>query len=482
MDTFDNSTLSPLINDTTYDPRFSLLSFTSIYGDDTQITFDDLQYFINSVTTSGILFGVRFGSSFITMVIMWLVSKKRDTPIFIINQFALFFIMMHDIFEFAYLFSNLGSAAFSLTGFSAFITRNNIHLYGAINIFQVLIVTTIEISLVYQIKVILGATNFKKKGYYRTIILGASLLGLATVAMYFVTAITGMITMYADINNANASYFNVSAILLTSSINLITIILIIKLVLAIRSRRYLGLKQFSSFHILLIMFSQTLIIPSILLVLSYSLKSNRGTDKLFSIGTLLAVLSLPLSSLWASSTNNQPKPELERTYGYPNSSDESFDYNQKLNDQGKNWFSRIFPFISSNISHKTNNANVNGSSVSFAEYSDGKSNTDDLMSSSSFSDVEKQHYIRAMKDTLSYKNSNSLYDELTTPTTAAESEARKFWTENISFGSEYVTPRYDKSKSSLSNFVSNSIKRTDSDVDEGFLKVKKLEFKKTGDN
>ena len=43
-----------------------------------------------------------------------------------------------------------------------------------------------------------------------------------------------------------------------------TILLIGKLIIAIRTRRYLGLKQFDSFHILLIGFSQTLIIPSII--------------------------------------------------------------------------------------------------------------------------------------------------------------------------------------------------------------------------
>lgn len=83
-----------------------------------------------------------------------------------------------------------------------------------------------------------------------------------------------------------------------------TILLIGKLIIAIRTRRYLGLKQFDSFHILLIGFSQTLIIPSIILVVHYFYLSQNKDSLLQQISLLLIILMLPLSSLWAQTANN----------------------------------------------------------------------------------------------------------------------------------------------------------------------------------
>ena len=82
-----------------------------------------------------------------------------------------------------------------------------------------------------------------------------------------------------------------------------TILLIGKLIIAIRTRRYLGLKQFDSFHILLIGFSQTLIIPSIILVVHYFYLSQNKDSLLQQISLLLIILMLPLSS-YGSTANN----------------------------------------------------------------------------------------------------------------------------------------------------------------------------------
>ncbi|CCH60757.1 hypothetical protein TBLA_0D02540 [Henningerozyma blattae CBS 6284] len=472
--------ISPLYYDKNYDPRYSLLSFTSIYGDGTQITFDDLQYFINNLTTSGILFGVRFGSSFMTLLIMWMVYQKKNTPIFIINQVALLLIILHDILEFAYLFSNLSSAAFSLTGFSQFITRNNIHIYGAINIFQVLLVATIEVSLVYQIKVIFAGTTSKKHGI-QGLLVGTSFLGLATTAMYFVTAITGMVSMYKDVNTANAKYFNVAAILLTSSINLTTIILVIKLVLAIKSRRYLGLKQFSSFHILLIMLSQTLIIPSILLILSYSLTANRGTDKLFSVGTLLAVLSLPLSSLWATSANTQSKPEYDTSsYTLPTSSGESYLtfennglYSPSNNGKGKK--QGTIDNIISKVSFKSHKKVLPNMKQTKSQSESATSNESSFLSETTVHDLEKQSKLNA-----TYSITKEVSDdfEVYTPTTAAENEARTFWTENSSIKSQFQNlKKQDTIQESCEDLDSAIIETLAQNLDDGMIKTKKVEYK-----
>ena len=102
----------------------------------------------------------------------------------------------------------------------------------------------------------------------------------------------------------NSIWMDLPTILFSISINIMTILLIGKLIFAIRTRRYLGLKQFDSFHILLIGFSQTLIIPSIILVVHYFYLSQNKDSLLQQISLLLIILMLPLSSLWAQTANN----------------------------------------------------------------------------------------------------------------------------------------------------------------------------------
>ena len=302
----DHPSLSSLFYDPSYNPGDSILYYTSIYGNGTDISFNEIQSIVNGKINESIMFGVRCGAASLTFVIMWMISRNKKTPIFIINQCSLLLMIIHSGLYFKYLLSNFSSITYTLTGFPQTINRNNVYVYGAANIFQVLLVASIEASLIFQIKVVFKGDVHKRLG--NCLVAVSSLLGLITVTMYFVTAIKGMIAIYNNVNDTEQYYFNVSTILLASSINFLTFILVIKLVLAIRTRRYLGLKQFDSFHILLIMCTQTLITPSILFILAYSLNADKHVDKLIIIGTLLAVISLPLSSMWATSINNSSTP------------------------------------------------------------------------------------------------------------------------------------------------------------------------------
>lgn len=315
------SGLSPLAFNASYNPAESLLHFTSIYGNDTVVTFGALQSAVNKSITEAIVFGTRCGASILTLIIMWMISRNRKTPVFIINQVSLTLIIIHSGLYFKYLLSGYGSITYGLSEFPQLISSNDIHSYAAANIIQVLLVASIESSLIFQIKVIFTGDTLKKVGVALTAL--ATALGLSTVAMYFVTAITSIISIYSGTGKTSPTYYNVSIILLASSINFMTLILVVKLILAIRSRRFLGLKQFDSFHILLIISCQTLLAPSILFILAYSLNEDDGTDVLIAIAVLLAVLSLPLSSMWATAANNTSKPSCVQSDFSP-SSDSSY--------------------------------------------------------------------------------------------------------------------------------------------------------------
>ena len=307
--------VSPLLYNSSYNPGKSILTYVSVYGSGTQVTFNELQAIVNRKITEAIVFGVRCGASCLMIIITWLITQRKRTAIFIINQTSLFLILLHSALYFKYLLSSISSLTYTLTYFPQAVTRNDVHVYGATNIIEVLLVASIEVSLAYQVKIVFSGQSFRKLGH--SVLCLSTLLGLSTICMFAYTAIHGIARKYAGKSTPHlAKYFNISTILLASSINLMTLILVIKLILAIRSRRFLGLRQFDTFYILLIVSVHSLVCPSIMFILSYSLPQNRGTDVLVTVATLLVVLSLPFSSMWANARNNvsMGEPATEGTY------------------------------------------------------------------------------------------------------------------------------------------------------------------------
>ncbi|KAF6066721.1 Fungal pheromone mating factor STE2 GPCR family protein [Candida albicans] len=214
--------------------------------------------------------------------------------------------------------SPLNSLSFVFTGWydgSSFISSD------VTNGFKCILYALVEISLGFQVYVMFKTSNLKIWGIMASLLsIG---LGLIVVAFQINLTILSHIRFSRAISTnrseeesssslssdsvgyvINSIWMDLPTILFSISINIMTILLIGKLIIAIRTRRYLGLKQFDSFHILLIGFSQTLIIPSIILVVHYFYLSQNKDSLLQQISLLLIILMLPLSSLWAQTANN----------------------------------------------------------------------------------------------------------------------------------------------------------------------------------
>ena len=285
---------------------------------ETQISFGELQSFFNRKMNQSIIYGTRIGAAAVAILILGMVTKNKRSPIFIINQFTLLIIVLHSALFLKYLASPYSSAIYTFTYFPQLVHRSNIYVSGAVNMLEVVLIALVEISLVYQVYTIFKSSENRKMTVAWISL--SSALGLATIGTYFATAVISMLNIYEkSYSTSDSKLFNVSVILLASSINVMTLLLSLKLFFAVRARRFLGLKQFDTFHILLIMSAQSLIIPSILYILSYALPAKDGTSNLAAIATLIVVLSLPLSSMWASSTNNSSQvntfnPNAAATY------------------------------------------------------------------------------------------------------------------------------------------------------------------------
>lgn len=198
--------------------------------------------------------------------------------------------------------NNLSSISFFFTGIfddESFMSSD------AANAFKVILVALIEVSLTYQIYVMFKTPMLKSWGIFASVLAGV--LGLATLATQIYTTVMSHVNFVNGTTGSplqvTSAWMDMPTILFSVSINVLSMFLVCKLGLAIRTRRYLGLKQFDAFHILFIMSTQTMIIPSIILFVHY-FDQNDSQTTLVNISLLLVVISLPLSSLWAQTANN----------------------------------------------------------------------------------------------------------------------------------------------------------------------------------
>ena len=323
--------LIPDYYNSTFNPNDIVLTYESAFSLETTITFLELQTWIASKIKYGIIYGTRIGAAGVAILILAIVTKNKKSPIFVINIFSLLFMILHSGVYLKYLKSNYTSVTYSFTYFNQLIERSDIYTTGAANMLEVMLIFCVEASLVFQVYTIFKSTENKRIGQvWITLSTG---LGLATVGLFFASAIKNMISVYQNTGSTgDAHLYNASIICLASSINFMTVLLCFKLAHAIKSRRFLGLKQFDTFHILLIMSGQSLVIPSILYILAYALPAHDGTQSLQAIATLIVVLSLPLSSMWAGASNstsnvNTLNPNFANT---PNYDQHSF-YSQGIN-------------------------------------------------------------------------------------------------------------------------------------------------------
>lgn len=180
--------------------------------------------------------------------------------------------------------------------------------YVCLNLFHLILVGFVEAILLYQIHVVFKLSLMGKKRYFLEC--GVALLSLITVGLDLNSGAQHAIALRAQLlegipKSVSPWIDNVPVILFSASINVLCFILVLKLVFAVRTRRQLGLRQFDSFHVLIIMASQTFMVPSSLVIANYF---RNNLSLLSQISLILAVFNLPLCSLWACSSNNSQFP------------------------------------------------------------------------------------------------------------------------------------------------------------------------------
>lgn len=294
------------------DPGNIELTFRTPDNDEQyHVAFRNLDEFMKKSLLYGIFHGVVIGACTSVLFVLWIVTHNKRTPIFILNQASMLFNILRSALFMSWLRGPLSLLSFGFTGILTDKSLSEYSISTASNAMQVLLVACVQASMIYQINVIFRSPEVKKFGMALTVL--GSIVGVTVVSFYIASCAVNVKNTHQKISNNHTTttswLLDVPFILFSISILLMSLILTAKLFFAIKSRRYLGLKQFSSFHILFIMSCQVMIIPSVLFLVNYGVNSAKD-NLLGSVSTLLVVLSLPLSSMWATAANNHTKASL----------------------------------------------------------------------------------------------------------------------------------------------------------------------------
>lgn len=276
------------------------------------VPFGALTSYMNQRMELMAIFGAAIGASSILIVLLWVVIKNKKTPIYVLSQVTLVLMLIRSGLFVSYLMSPIASLGLAFTGIAGPHGVHDVRVSVAATFFQALLVASIEASMVYQVHIIFQSPEVKVLGWVLTAAFG--LLAVAVFGLYVNLTVVNAKAAFATISEVYSTpkpgdwVTDVPFILYSISVTFMSILLLAKLALAIRTRRYLGLRQFDSLHILFIAATQTLVAPAILALVKHGVASPNSGSLLANISVMLSAITLPISSMWASSANNSPTP------------------------------------------------------------------------------------------------------------------------------------------------------------------------------
>lgn len=281
-----------------------------------ELPFEVLNHFQSEQSKNCLVMGVMIGSCSVLLIFLVgilfktnkfsTIGKSKNLSknfLFYLNCLITFIGIIRAACFSNYLLGPLNSASFEFTGWY---NGESYASSEAANGFRVILFALIETSMVFQVFVMFRGAGMKKLAYSVTILCTA--LALVVVGFQINSTVLShrrFVNTVNEISDTGLSsiWLDLPTILFSVSVNLMSVLLIGKLILAIKTRRYLGLKQFDSFHVLLICSTQTLLVPSLILFVHYFLFFRNANVMLINISILLIVLMLPFSSLWAQTAN-----------------------------------------------------------------------------------------------------------------------------------------------------------------------------------
>ncbi|EPY50339.1 pheromone p-factor receptor [Schizosaccharomyces cryophilus OY26] len=252
---------------------------------------------------TGMTVSAQLALGVLIMVMSILLSspEKRRTPVFIVNSASIVSMCIRAIL----MIVNLCSKSYSLVvmyGFALQLVHEYVHVFDVlVMIVGTIIIITAEISMLLQIRII-SAHDRKTQRIMTCISAG---MGLVVVAFWFTNMcqqINYLLWLIPYNNHQISGYYWVyfiAKILFAISVIFHSAVFSYKLFHAIQIRKKIGQFPFGPMQCILIISCQCLFVPAIFTIIDSFIHTYDGFS---SMTQCLLIISLPLSSLWASST------------------------------------------------------------------------------------------------------------------------------------------------------------------------------------
>ncbi|PGH23063.1 hypothetical protein AJ80_02836 [Polytolypa hystricis UAMH7299] len=239
--------------------------------------------------------GAQLGACLIMVILLALLtsSEKRKSPIFILNTSALLLNSGRLLCQCLYFSSSYGDLYAFFSGDYSRVTSGGYanSVIGAV--VSVLLVAAFEASLFFQTHIMCASLRDLHK--YLVLAMALAVTLLAT-GFRFALSVENCIAILKTADNPEIWVESAANITVTISIFYFSAIFVTKLGVGIASRRRLGLTRFGAMQVIFVMSCQSMVVPAIFAMLQYVFPKAETTSNVLTA----VVISLPLSSLWAS--------------------------------------------------------------------------------------------------------------------------------------------------------------------------------------
>ncbi|EYE90769.1 alpha-factor pheromone receptor STE2 [Aspergillus ruber CBS 135680] len=253
-------------------------------------------------------YGCQMGASAILLIVLILLTRaeKRSSVVFWLNSLALVSNVARLLCQLIYFTGPLVrlypifAEDYSRVPQSAYANS----IIGAV--FAFLAVVFMEVSLVLQVQVVCATL----RRWYRRVLLATSVLvAMIPIGFRFALLVVNSMSIM-DLEVISPTWLeNSTNVVVTVSICFFCTVFVVKLGLAIKLRKQLGVQEYGPMKVIFVMGCQTMIIPAFFSILQYFVH----VPELYSNVLTLVIISLPLSTIWAGSTFEQKSRVTSRT-------------------------------------------------------------------------------------------------------------------------------------------------------------------------
>ncbi|CCJ30269.1 unnamed protein product [Pneumocystis jirovecii] len=274
------------------------------HGEKVKFLLSDFDMFSLSRAQTSMIFSAQCAMSALLAIILLLTSKreKAKTFLFFLNMAGLISVFIRGCLQCAYLTGTWTSYSVQFLGEFELLSYNDFYVSIIASCMPIFIILFIELSLLIQIRVIYA--SHRKLRMPLTII---SCVIISVVILFWViAAIQNSMAILSQTHFGSSGIWGAPWPYTAAR----CLVFVSKLFFAIYRRHKMGIKDFGPMQIIFITSCQTLIIPAIFIIIDFWVDITGFS----SLTQAFVVMSLPLSSLWASSKIEKNKNSMAQPY------------------------------------------------------------------------------------------------------------------------------------------------------------------------